>query len=107
MLSKIKELRQIAKSINAAVIGIFESKLHTSVLDPEISIDNYKILHCDRNRQGEGVVCHVRNDLCYNTLSAFPREIENIFFEAFFELKTKNNSNYLSPPQVKVIFSKN
>ena len=81
LLSKIEELRYIAKSTNAAVIGICESKLDASVLDPEISIDNYKILRCDRNRQGGGVACYVRNDLSYNTLSVFPREVENIFFE--------------------------
>ena len=28
-----------------------------------------------------GVVCYVRNDLSYNTLSAFPREVKNSFFE--------------------------
>ena len=43
MLSKIEELRYIAKSTNAAVIGICEFKLDASLLDPEI-IDNYKIL---------------------------------------------------------------
>ena len=56
LLSKIEELRDIAKSTNAAVIGICKSKLDASVLNPEISIDNYKILRCDRNRQGGGVV---------------------------------------------------
>ena len=50
LLSKIEKFRYIAKSNNAAVIGICESKLDASVLDPEISIDNYKILLCDRNR---------------------------------------------------------
>ena len=40
-----------------------------------------QILRCDRNRQGGGVICYVRNDLSYNTLSVFPREVENIFFE--------------------------
>ena len=49
----------IAKSTNAAVI---ESKLDTSMLEQEISIDNYKILHCDRNRHGGGVACYIRND---------------------------------------------
>ena len=29
----------------------------------------------------EGVACYVRNDLSYNILSVFPREIENISFE--------------------------
>ena len=81
LLSKIKELRYIAKGTNAVVIGICKSKLEASVLDPEISIDNYKILRCDRNRQGGGVVCYLRNDLSYNTTSVFPREVENIFFE--------------------------
>ena len=38
-------------------LGICESKLDTSVLDTEISIDNYKIMGCDRNREGGGVVC--------------------------------------------------
>ena len=57
LLSRIEELRFIAKSTNAAVIGICESKLDTSLLDPEISIDNYKIMRCDRNRQGGGIVC--------------------------------------------------
>ena len=59
---KIKELRFIAKSANAAVIGISESKLDTSVLEQDNSIDICKILHCDRNRHGGGVACYIRND---------------------------------------------
>ena len=62
MLPKIEELRVIAKSTNAAIIGISESKLDESVLEPEIQIDDYKILHCDRNRHGGGVACYKRND---------------------------------------------
>ena len=53
------------------IIGISESKLDESVLESEIQIDDYKILCCDRNR----------NDLSYNILSAFPCEIERVFFE--------------------------
>ena len=81
LLPKIEELRFIAKSTNAAVIGICESKLDASVLEQEINIDNYKILRCDRNRHGGGVACYIGNDLSYNILSVFPCEIENIFFE--------------------------
>ena len=51
------------------------------MLEQEISIDNYKILRCDRNRHDGGVTCYIRNDLSYNILSVFPCEIENIFFE--------------------------
>ena len=43
-LPKIEELPITAKSTNAAIIGISESKLDESVLEPEIQIDNYKIL---------------------------------------------------------------
>ena len=81
LLSKIDELRYIIKSINAAVTDICKSKLETSVLDAEISTDNYKILRGDKSRQGGGAVCYVRHDLSYNTLSVFPREVENILFE--------------------------
>ena len=41
----------------------------------------YKTLRFVRNTQGGGVICYVRNDLSYNALSFFPRQIENIFFE--------------------------
>ena len=81
LIPKIEELRIIAKSTNAATIGISESKLDESVLEPEIEIDDYKILRCDRNRQGGGVACYIRNDLSYNIISVFPSEIESIFFE--------------------------
>ena len=79
MLSKIEELRFIAKSANTTVIGICESKLDASVLEQEI--DNYEILHCDRNRYGGRVASYIRNDLIYNFLSVFPCEIGNAFFE--------------------------
>ena len=81
LLPKIEELRFIVKSSIAAFIGICETKLDASALEQEINIDNYKILCCDRNRQVGGVACFIRNDLSYNILSVFPREIEYIFFE--------------------------
>ena len=84
LLSKIEEIRYNAKSTNAVAVGICESKLDASVLDPEISVDNYKILPCDRNRQGGGVVCYVRNGLSYNTLSVIPREVGNIFLKFYY-----------------------
>ena len=72
LLPKIEELRFISKSTNAVVIGICGSKLEASVLGQEISIDNYKILRCDRNKQGGGVACYIQKDLSYNILSVFP-----------------------------------
>ena len=80
-MPKIEELRIIAKLTSAAIIGISESKLDESVLEPEIQIDDYKILRCDRNRHGGGVACYIRNYLSYNIISVFPSEIESVFFE--------------------------
>ena len=71
LLSKIEVLRFIWKSTNATVMGICGSKLDASVLEQEIILDNYKILHCDRNRHGGGVACYIRNYLSYNILSFY------------------------------------
>ena len=106
LLPKIEKLRYIARSANADVIGICESKLDASVLDPEKSTDNYKILRCDRNRQGGGVACYVRNDLSYNTLSVFPREVENIFFEILLSNSKPITVGTIYRLQIKVIFWK-
>ena len=90
------------------IIGISESKLHESVLEPKIQIDNYKILQCDRNRHGGGVACYIRNDLSYNILSVFPGEIKSVFFEILLPnskpitvgtiYSPLNQSNFLEVP---------
>ena len=65
LLPKIDELRYIANSSNAAVIGISESKVDESVLQSEIQINNYDLLRPDRNRNGGGVACYIRIDISY------------------------------------------
>ena len=80
MLPKIEELRIIAKSTNAANIGTSGSKLDEFVLQPEVQIDDYKIIRCGRNRHRGGVACYIRNDLSYNIIF-FPHEIKSVFFE--------------------------
>ena len=84
LLLKIGELCIIAKSTNAAIIGVSESKLDKSVLEPEIEIDDYKILWCDRSRHGGGVASYIKNDLRYNIVSVFPSEV-------FFEISLPNS----------------
>ena len=96
LLLKTDELSYKAKLSNAANIGIAESKLDNYIPDSEIQMDNYQILHCDRNRKGRGVSCYVRNDLSYVEKDFFPEEIENIFFEIFLP-KTK-------PITVRIIY---
>ena len=79
LLLNAKNFHYIAKSTNAPILDISASRL--SVLETEISIENYKTLDFDENRLRGGVAYYVKNVLIYNLLSAFPFEIENIFFE--------------------------
>ena len=65
LLSKIDELRSIAKRSGATVIGITESKLDKTVLDGEIHIYGYELIRSDRNRHGGGVACYIRNDVSF------------------------------------------
>ena len=88
LLSKIDELRAIAKKSRAAVIGITESKLNESVTDGEINIDGYEVIRSDRNRHGGGVACYIRNDISFNPRGNFSSEVENIFLDMLFP-KTK------------------
>ena len=88
LLSKIDELREIAKKTRATVIGITESKLDGSVLDGEINIDGYELVRSDRNRHGGGVACYIRNDISFSVRGDFSSEIENIFLDILLP-KTK------------------
>ena len=88
VLSKIEELKIIAAKTKAAVIGISESKLDASVLDGEIQIPGYNVIRADRNRHGGGVMCYIRNDLCFNQRENFSNEFENIFIDILLP-KTK------------------
>ena len=52
LLNKIDELRYIARSSNAAVIGITETKLGNTVYDSEVTVDGYNTVRNDRKRNG-------------------------------------------------------
>ena len=74
-------MRNIAKRTNSAAVGISESEHDSTVLDPEIHVENYEIFRFDRNRHGRGVVCYIRSDIIYKLNSFLPNEIENITFD--------------------------
>ena len=59
LLSKIDELRAVAKKSRATVIGITEPKLDETVLDGEINKDGYELVRSDRNRHRGGVACYI------------------------------------------------
>ena len=86
--SKIEELRQIVKDTNSAVIGLSKTKLDIIIFDSEVSIPNYRK---GRNRKGEGVVCYIRSDICFNSQNSLSDEIENRSFDLLVP-KTKSIS---------------
>ena len=88
LLPKIDELRYIAKNSNAAVIGISETKLDNIVYYSEFAVDGYNIVRNDRNREGGGVACYIRNNICFNRKTCLSNNIENIFIDLLFP-KTK------------------
>ena len=79
ILSKINELRIVAKKSKASVVGITEPKLDKAVLDEEINIDGYELARSDQNRHRGGVACYIRNDISFNARGDFSSEIETIF----------------------------
>ena len=75
LLLKLDKLRDIAKTTKPAMIGISESKLDSTVLDPEISTENLEILLFNGNWH-RGVACYIS----YKLNSFLSNEIVNITF---------------------------
>ena len=67
LIPKVDELRLIARNSNAAVIGVSETWLDSTVMDSEIKIDNYVLSRGGRNRNGGGVCANVRADIAFKT----------------------------------------
>ena len=81
LLSKIDELTDIRNCIKPATLGITKSKLDSCVTKAEVNINSYSIIRNDRNRNGGGVACYIRNDLCFNIKNVFTYSIEHVFFK--------------------------
>ena len=96
LLQKIDQLRDLSKRTKAAMVGILEHKLNSTVLDPEIYIENYEILRYGRNRHGRSVACCIRNNISYKLNLFLPNEIQNISFDILMpHTKPITVKNYL------------
>ena len=51
------------------------------MLEQEIGINNYKILHSDRDRHGGEIACYIRNDLVVLFYLPFPVKLKIISFK--------------------------
>ena len=65
LLPKIYQVKHLATSTQAAVIGLTETWLNSSILDSEICIPGYLTERKDRTTAGGGVCVYIRNDVAY------------------------------------------
>ena len=86
------------------MIGILESKVITSVLDPKIYIENYEILLFDRNRYREGAASNIRSDISHKLNSFLPNEIENITFDILMSHTNPITIGIIYTHQISIIF---
>ena len=85
---QIEELRQFVSSASPHVLCFSETKLDKSILDGEISFENYAVIRKDRNRNGGGVACFIHKSLAFEVRTDFPNAFENIFIDILLP-KTK------------------
>ena len=76
--SKIDARRDIKNYIRPAILGITESKLDSSITNAEANINGYIVIRNDRNINGGGVACYIRNHLCFNI--KISNSIEHVLF---------------------------
>ena len=81
LLSKVEELRTLAMYTNISVLGITETKLHNTVSNKELKIDGYNLLRSDRNKNGGGVACYIKNNIAHNRKLSISENIENIVLD--------------------------
>ena len=73
--------------------------IYHTVPDSEVNFSGCDILRCDRNRNGGGVACYIRKDLCFNTRTLHCKEIENLVFDILLpKLKPITIGVFYRPP---------
>ena len=85
LLSKIDEIRYVAKLTNAIVIGLSETELDNTGLSSELEIEGYGMVRFDRSKRRGGVACFVKNSFSYNRKPIFPLK-QRVFLYRFFSL---------------------
>ena len=65
ILKHIDDIRIFLSDNPFDILAINESKIDSSIRDSEIHINNYSIIHLDRNRFGGGVAIYIKNTIPY------------------------------------------
>ena len=83
LLSKIDEIRFIAKLTNTAGIGLGENTSTIHFLSSELEIEEHDLATSDRRQRGEGAACFVKNSISYNQKPNFCINTESNSIETF------------------------
>jgi hypothetical protein len=71
LLKHIDELRLLLRNSNIHILSLNETMLCPEITDSEVELPGYKLIRCDRNRNGGGVLLAIKDDLnfvkCYNS----------------------------------------
>ena len=86
---KKDKIRSIASKTKAGIIGKAETKLDHTVPDSEVNFPEYDILQCDKNRNGGGVTCYIRKDLCFNTRTLIAKKLKMLDLTFFYLSRTQ------------------
>ena len=98
-------MRTLAINTNISVLGITETKLDNTVSNEELKIDGYNLLSSDRNKNGGGVACYIKNNIAHNRQSSVSQNLENIVLDILLPKSNPMNVGiiYKAPNQVDFI----
>ena len=68
VLPKLSELQVLAVTYSPSIICIVETWLCSDIMDCEVSINNYRLIRLDRNRNGGGVLMFISVHLNFTVL---------------------------------------
>jgi hypothetical protein len=82
LINKVDQLRILAESTKASIIGVTETWLDNTISDSEISIPDFSIVRNDRDRHGGGVCVYVKDNINFNCRNdIFDVTLETIFLD--------------------------
>ena len=68
-------------------------------MNEEVNSNGYSIIGNDKNRNGGGVTCYIRNDLCFNIKNSFSNSTKHVFFKIFIrKVKLSAIGIFYRPP---------
>ena len=73
-----------ACNTNISVLGITEAKLDNTVNSEKLKVDGYNLLRSDKNKNGGGVACYIKNNIAHNQQSSISENIEIIVLDILF-----------------------